>query len=93
MPSLGDDRSGNSSQWVNFNECIGLFVTICIHPSRTGPAKRWVVDQRCLGVLFPVPMDIGGDELQPGHASILIHVEDDTRWFIAKEILGVGLWK
>jgi hypothetical protein len=58
-----------------------------------GASEAQAVDQRCLRILFPVPMDIGGDELQPGHASILIHVEDDTRWYIAKEILSVGLWK
>jgi len=58
-----------------------------------GASEALAVDQRCLRILFPVPMDIGGDELQPSYASILIHVEDDTRWFIAKEILSVGLWK
>jgi hypothetical protein len=58
-----------------------------------GASEALAVDQRCLRILFPVPMDIGGNELQPGHASILIHVEDDTRWYIAKEILNVGLWK
>src|ERR1700677_1533853 len=58
-----------------------------------GPTKRGRLPQRHLRVLSPVPVNIGGDELQPSHASIRIHVEDDTRWFIAKEILGVGLWK
>jgi hypothetical protein len=51
------------------------------------------VDQKRLRVLFPVPMNIGGDELQPGHFSIRVQVEDDTGWIIAKEILGIGLWK
>jgi hypothetical protein len=51
------------------------------------------VDKRCLRGLLPVPMNIVGDELQPGHTSIRVHVEDDTRWGIAEEILGVGLWK
>lgn len=46
-----------------------------------------------LRILFPVPMDIGGDELEPGHSSLRVHVEDDTCWIIAKEILGVRLWK
>ena len=58
-----------------------------------GQAKRRGVDYEHLPVLVPVPMDIGGDELQPGHTSIRIHVEDNTRWSIAKKILRVGLWK
>jgi hypothetical protein len=56
-------------------------------------SEALAVDHKHLPVLVPVPMDIGGDELQPGHTSIRIHVEDDTRWSIAKEILRVGLWK
>lgn len=61
------------------------------HLSRT--CRRSAVDQRRLRVLCPVPMNVGGDELQPGHASIRIHVEDDSCWIIAKKILSVGLRK
>jgi hypothetical protein len=58
-----------------------------------GLSEALAVDQRRLRGLFLVPMNIGGDELQPCHSSIRIQVEDDTRWIIAKEILGVGLGK
>src|SRR5581483_667032 len=46
-------------------------------------SEALALDYRHLPVLVPVPMDIGGDELQPGHTSIRIHVEDNTRWSIA----------
>ena len=59
----------------------------------TWASEALAVDHKHLPVLVPVPMDIGGDELQSGHTSIWIHVEDNTRWSIAKKILRVGLWK
>ncbi len=46
-----------------------------------------------LRVLFPMPVNVGGDELQPSHASIGLDVEDDARRIIAKEVLCVGLRK
>src|SRR3984957_8205663 len=38
-------------------------------------------------------MNIGGDEIQPGSASIRFHVEEDTSRSVAKEILCVRLCK
>jgi len=58
-----------------------------------GPTKRRRWTQRRLRVLFPVPVNVGGDELQPSHASIRLDVEDDARWSIAKEVLCIGLRK
>ena len=58
-----------------------------------GTSEAVVVDHGHLPVLVPVPMNIGGDELQPGHTSIRIHVEDDTRWSITEEILRFRLRK
>ena len=63
-----------------------------LNPSFSHGTQK-VADQGCLPILFPVPMNIGGDELQPGHASISFHVEDDTRSNIAQEVLRVRLWK
>jgi hypothetical protein len=47
---------------------------------------RLVLRHRCLRVFFPVPVNVGGDELQPSHASIRLDVEEDARWSIAKEL-------
>ena len=84
VEQCGSDRPGNA-HWSVRNNLNPFF----LH----GPMKlrRWT--QRRLRVLFPVPVDIGGDELQPGHSPIRVHVEDDVRWDVAKEVLGVGLRK
>lgn len=76
-------HSGNALRPVSNN----------LNPSFSHGTQKVAADQGCLPILFPVPMNIGGDELQPGHASISFHVEDDTRSNIAQEVLRVRLWK
>ena len=59
---------------------LAFHVSNNLNPSMShGPSEALAVTQRCLRVLFPVPMNIGGDEFQPGHTPIRTHVEDDTR--------------